>query len=115
MPLVFLKYRLQWTGHIARMDDSRIPEKVFEGCCGVRRSVGRPRGRWEDVFSGGMRQICYRYGSGWRQEGTEKVDGQISGRARPKNGSKRHKRRKKDKNGNDLYIFYRQKLVIERQ
>ena len=31
------------------MDDSHIPEKVFGGCCGVRRSVGRPRGRWEDV------------------------------------------------------------------
>jgi len=46
----FLKHRLQWTGHIARMDDSRIPEKVFGGCCGVRRSVGRPKGRWEDVF-----------------------------------------------------------------
>jgi hypothetical protein len=75
------------------MDDSRIPEKVFEGCCGVRRSVGRPRGRWEDVFWWDA-VICYRYGTGWRQEGTEKAEGEISGRPRPEKESKHHRRRK---------------------
>lgn len=41
--------RLEWAGHVIRMEDSRIPKKIitarFEG--GRRR--GRPRARWEDM------------------------------------------------------------------
>jgi hypothetical protein len=33
--------RLQWTGHIIRMDNSRIPIKVLDGKFHGRRPVGR--------------------------------------------------------------------------
>ena len=78
------------------MDDSRIPEKVFGGRSGVRRSVGRPRGRWEDVYWWDAVDLL-QIRTGWRQEGTGKVEGQISGRPRLENGSKLHKRRKNQK------------------
>ncbi|KAJ4438448.1 hypothetical protein ANN_14393 [Periplaneta americana] len=38
---------LQWAGHIVRMEKGRIPriEEQYEG----KRTVGRPRNRWEDM------------------------------------------------------------------
>jgi hypothetical protein len=37
--------RLQWAGHLERMNDCRIPKKSNR-----RKMVcGKPRGRWEDV------------------------------------------------------------------
>jgi hypothetical protein len=32
--------RLQWAGHVVRIDDSTIPIKVTGGCFGGRRPVG---------------------------------------------------------------------------
>jgi hypothetical protein len=41
----FIKFkRLQWAGHVVRMDNSRIPNKVLDG----KFHVGRPWLRWED-------------------------------------------------------------------
>jgi hypothetical protein len=40
--------RLQWAGHVQRMEDTRIPKKVFKAKFEVVRSVGKPRKRWED-------------------------------------------------------------------
>jgi hypothetical protein len=41
--------RLQWAGHVQRMEGTRIPKKVFKGKSEGGRSVGKPRKRWEDV------------------------------------------------------------------
>lgn len=40
---------LQWAGHVARMDDSRMPSKAFEKRFYNNRARGRPRKRWLDV------------------------------------------------------------------
>ena len=41
--------RLQYAGHIARMDQERIPKRVMkDGMVGGRRFPGRPRRRWMD-------------------------------------------------------------------
>lgn len=40
--------RLRWLGHVARMDEERLPKKVFEGGIEGRRPAGRPRMRWYD-------------------------------------------------------------------
>jgi len=35
--------RLEWTGHIIRMEEKRIPKKVLNGNFLTTRAVGRPR------------------------------------------------------------------------
>ncbi|KAJ4450075.1 hypothetical protein ANN_01482 [Periplaneta americana] len=40
--------RLQWLGHLERMDENRIPLKVFKARCYSTRERGRPRIRWMD-------------------------------------------------------------------
>jgi hypothetical protein len=41
--------RLHWAGHIQRMENTRIHEKALNTKFGGTRTVGRPRGRWEDA------------------------------------------------------------------
>ena len=41
--------RLGWAGHIIRVEEERIPTKVLDDKLHNRRSVGKPRPRWEDV------------------------------------------------------------------
>jgi hypothetical protein len=41
--------RLQWAGHVIRIEEYRIPKKAMQAQSGGRRTVGRPRGRWEDA------------------------------------------------------------------
>jgi hypothetical protein len=39
---------LKWLGHVVRMEDTRLPEIVFNAKPEGRRGVGRPRLRWLD-------------------------------------------------------------------
>jgi len=41
--------RLDWAGHIIRMEEEWIPKKVLNGNFRTTRPVGRPRTRWADV------------------------------------------------------------------
>ncbi|PNF32229.1 hypothetical protein B7P43_G17837 [Cryptotermes secundus] len=41
--------RLQWAGHVQRMDKEHIPRKILYSTIGGRRRVGKPRTRWIDV------------------------------------------------------------------
>jgi hypothetical protein len=41
--------RLQWTAHVIRMNDERIPKKALQQTLYGKGVVGRPRKRWEDV------------------------------------------------------------------
>ena len=41
--------RQGWAGHIWRIKDERIPEKVLNGKFRNTRPVGKPRSSWEDV------------------------------------------------------------------
>jgi len=42
--------RLEWAGHIIRMEEERIPKKVLNGNFHTTRPVGRLRTRWADVL-----------------------------------------------------------------
>ena len=45
--LIRLK-KLEWAGHVERMDDDKIPKRLLKRHPEGRRPPGRPRTRWED-------------------------------------------------------------------
>jgi hypothetical protein len=57
--------RLEWAGHIIRMEEERITKKVLNGNFHTTRSVGRPRTRWADVVQRDALQLLGI--RGWRR------------------------------------------------
>jgi len=57
--------RLEWAGHIIRMEEERIPKKVLNGNFHITRPVGRPRTRWVDVVQRDALQLLGI--RGWRR------------------------------------------------
>ncbi|KAJ4437329.1 hypothetical protein ANN_17467 [Periplaneta americana] len=51
--------RLRWTGHIARMGESRNAYRVLVGRPEGKRPLGRPRRRWEDNIKMDLREVEY--------------------------------------------------------
>ena len=42
--LDYIGYKqLNWYGHVERMDEERLPRKIFEWCPRGKRGKGRPR------------------------------------------------------------------------
>jgi hypothetical protein len=58
--------RLGWAGHIIRMEEESIPNRVLNGNFHITRPVGRPRTRWTDVV---QRDVLQLLGiRGWRSK-----------------------------------------------
>ncbi|KAJ4446909.1 hypothetical protein ANN_13610 [Periplaneta americana] len=51
--------RLRWTGHVARMGESRNAYRVLVGRPERERPLGRPRRRWEDNIVMDLREVGY--------------------------------------------------------
>ncbi|KAJ4425988.1 hypothetical protein ANN_27614 [Periplaneta americana] len=51
--------RLRWAGHVARMGKSRNAYRVLVGRPEGKRSLGRPRRRWEDNIKMDLRELGY--------------------------------------------------------
>ena len=49
--------RLRWTGHVARMKESRSAFKLLTGKPTGKRPLGRPRRRWEDNIRMDLEEI----------------------------------------------------------
>jgi hypothetical protein len=49
--------RLEWAGHIIRIEEQRIPKKVLNRNFHTARPVGRPRTSWADVVQRDARQL----------------------------------------------------------
>jgi len=62
--------RLEWAGHIIRMEEERIPNKVLNGNVHTTKPVGRPRTRWADVVQRDALQLLAI--RGWRQRATNR-------------------------------------------
>jgi hypothetical protein len=63
--------RLEWLGHIIRMDKTRSVKKIFEGRLEGRRGRGRPRLRWindveDDLWKLGVKR--------WRTKALDRVE-----------------------------------------
>ena len=56
--------RLEWAGHIIRMEEERIPKKVLNCNFHTTRPVGRPRTRWAGVVQRNALQLLET--RGWR-------------------------------------------------
>jgi hypothetical protein len=48
---------MRWAGHVARMGEERKVYKVLVGKPEGKRSLGRPRRRWEDGIRMNLREI----------------------------------------------------------
>jgi len=57
--------RLEWAGHIRRMEEERIPKKILNGNFHTTRPVGRPRTRWADMVQRDALQLLGT--RGWRR------------------------------------------------
>jgi len=57
--------RLEWAGHIKRMEEERIPKKVLNGNLHTTRPVGKPRTRWVDMVQRDALQLLGV--RGWRR------------------------------------------------
>jgi hypothetical protein len=55
--------RLGWFGHVQRMEENRIPQRVLYMNLETTRLRGRPRNRWQDRMREGRRIVG---GEGWQ-------------------------------------------------
>lgn len=55
--LKVMNRRLQWLGHVARMQDQRIPKACLFGWLPQPRPQGGPRRRWRDVIRKDLKEI----------------------------------------------------------
>jgi hypothetical protein len=68
-------FAVKWAGHVARMDDSLIPQKAVRERFGRRMPLGELRGRWENaVWRDAIDLLHIQYWKvatkreGWRKE-----------------------------------------------
>jgi hypothetical protein len=83
--------RLEWTGHIIRMEEERIPKKVVNGNFHTTRPVGRPRTRWVDVVQGDALQLLGI--REWKKKAANRDEWRrLMREAKARKGLKRHRR-----------------------
>ena len=65
------KKRLEWIGHLVRMDHGRVVKKIFDSKPEGRRRMGRPRSRWlEDT----AKDLCEMQVKRWRQKAVDREE-----------------------------------------
>ena len=62
--------RLRWAGHMARMNEFRAPKILFNKNPEGRRSVGRPKMRWEDGVQADLKALEIR---NWQQTAQDRI------------------------------------------
>ena len=55
--------RLRWAGHVGRMEEGRSAFKILTGKPTGKRSLGRPRRRWEDNIRMDLEEISINVGN----------------------------------------------------
>jgi hypothetical protein len=87
--------RLQWAGHVQRMEGKNIPKRILESNFIGKRPVGKPRKRWVNAVEIDSREILKV--RNWKRESLDKrVWRRYLKRPRLDFGLLRHRRRKKN-------------------
>ena len=62
--------RLRWASHVARMEECRSAFKILSGKPIEKRTLGRPRRRWEDIIRMDLKEIgiSTRNSADWTQD-----------------------------------------------
>jgi hypothetical protein len=63
--------RLEWLGHVIRMDETGSVKKIFEGKLQGRRGRGRPIIRWINDVEDDLRKLGVKR---WRTKGLDRVE-----------------------------------------
>jgi transcription termination factor 2 len=63
--------RLEWLGHVIRMDETRSVKKIFEGKLDGRRGRGRPRLRWINDVEDDLRKLGVKR---WRTKALDRAE-----------------------------------------
>jgi transcription termination factor 2 len=63
--------KLEWLGHIIRMDETRSVKKIFEGKIEGRRGRRRPRLRWINEVEDNLRKLGVKR---WRTKALDRVE-----------------------------------------
>ena len=63
--------RLEWLGHVIRMNETGCVKKIFEGKLEGRRGGGRPRLRWIDDVEDDLRKLGVKR---WRAKGLDREE-----------------------------------------
>jgi hypothetical protein len=63
--------RLEWFGHVVRMNETRSVKKIFEGKLDGRRGRGRPRLRWINDVEDNLRKLGVKR---WRKKALEREE-----------------------------------------
>jgi len=83
--------RLEWAGHIIRMEEERIPKKVLNGIFHTTRPGRRPRTRWADIVQRDALQLLGI--RGWRRRAANKDEWRrLVREAKARKGLYRHTR-----------------------
>jgi hypothetical protein len=65
------KRRLQYLGHVVRMEEDRVPKKILDQHPGGRRKPGRQRKEWLDDVIKDLEVLGIR---GWRRRALERKE-----------------------------------------
>jgi hypothetical protein len=63
--------RLEWLGHIIRMNEAKSVQKIFEGKLEGRRGRGRPRLRWINDVEDDLRRLGVKR---WRMKALDREE-----------------------------------------
>ena len=64
--------RMRWAGHVARMGEGRVVHRVLVGKPEGKRTLGRPRRRWENNIKMDLREVVgVETGRIWLRIGTD--------------------------------------------
>ena len=63
--------RLEWLGHVVRMNETKSVKKIFEGKLEGRRGRGRPRLRWINDVEDDLRKLGVKR---WRTKALEREE-----------------------------------------